>query len=70
LEFGAPELGNFETNVEVEGQRRIIRHYPDPIVFARLFCLWDDTKALDHFRRHSLLVKDFFENSCMMHDIP
>jgi hypothetical protein len=69
LELGAPELGNFETNVEIEWEGRVPVGDSDPIMFARLFCLRDDTKALDHFRWGPLLVKDFFENSCMMHNV-
>jgi hypothetical protein len=57
LEFGALERGDRKGDVEVEGERRVFRRDPDPIMLADLFGFHNHTKPLDHLTGDPLLVK-------------
>jgi hypothetical protein len=69
LEFGAPELGHLETDVEVQ-VARITNVDPGPIVRTRLLGLGNDAESLDNLTRDPFLIQNSFQYRDMMHNVP
>lgn len=67
-ELSVPELGHLERNVEIEGQLRIARVDPEPIVLTGFLCFPNHTVTLDDTGLYPLYVKCFLQQGHVVDD--